>query len=213
MKNSYPFLLLVCFAVHSSFAQVKKQYQQDNSQTMVVVKENLSSDEDILNSLDPDDYGMHQVIRITTETEKTITPKVAPPTRNTESATVIQQPFTTLSDKSPVITTSQKTNVLSDRPVKMKRWSVREKTSDILASKKTAKESSSQTNTSKTSKPTTPILTKKSSTPTSVSTGKGSVSNRSSGSYGKISKRKNPKFKKAKRKKVNRKGFLKCFKF
>ncbi len=51
-----------------AFAQVKKQYQDDTfGQTTVVVKEDQATDLEILNNMDLDDYGMDQVIKITTE--------------------------------------------------------------------------------------------------------------------------------------------------
>lgn len=56
------------FAVQLSFAQVKRQYQDETfSQTTVVIKDDQATDLEVLSQIDLDDVGMDQVIRITTE--------------------------------------------------------------------------------------------------------------------------------------------------
>ena len=68
MKNRISTLLLLLIVSHLSFAQVKRQYQDEVfGQTTVVVKQEAATDADVLNELDIDEIGMHQVIRITTE--------------------------------------------------------------------------------------------------------------------------------------------------
>lgn len=81
-------------------AQVKKQYQDDTfGQTTVVVKEDQATDLEILNSMDLDDYGMDQVIKITTEDirrmeekKKAAAAAVAVTEKKTPKKTVILDP-------------------------------------------------------------------------------------------------------------------------
>ena len=69
MKNLMLILALSVFGYTIANAQVKRQYQDtDHASTMVVVKEDGMTDVDVLNSqFNLNDISMGQVIRITTE--------------------------------------------------------------------------------------------------------------------------------------------------
>ena len=69
MKNILIFLPL--FLTMNVFAQIKEQYQAEASKnTIIVIKENRASDQDILaQNFNLDDYRVGDVIRITTSSE------------------------------------------------------------------------------------------------------------------------------------------------
>ena len=112
MKNRIHTLILLLFAVQLSFAQVKRQYQDEVfSQTIVVVKDDQAQDADILNQFDLDDIGMDQVIRITTEIPEVSTPKT--PVSNPVPKVVASKPIVEMAPE--------------DRKPKAKRWTKRQK--------------------------------------------------------------------------------------
>lgn len=100
-------LLCVLFPFFT-FSQVKKTYQsKDHQQTTVVVKEKQASDLDVLNThFDTDDYGMDQVIRITTEGD------VVPVNTQTQLAQTEQPDF-----KTPIVLESKEEILIEEEPL------------------------------------------------------------------------------------------------
>ncbi len=123
MKNRIATLILLLFAVQLSFAQVKRQYQDEIfSQTTVVVKDDQAQDADILDQFDLDDIGMDQVIRITTDPTKSAVPEPAVPAQSPEVV-----------ETKPTIEVAPE-----DRKPKARRWAKREP--KVVSTKKVAEE-------------------------------------------------------------------------
>lgn len=126
-------LALVSSLSTSAFSQVKRQYQDEAfAQTTVVVKENTthSSDLDILDDqFDIDDFGMHQVIRITTETNRPKSPeKEMQPAQNAETA--VNTTLNTTRKASP--------QIIIDDSAEAPKWVVRNKKTKRAVVKKAA---------------------------------------------------------------------------
>lgn len=175
-----------------AFAQVKKQYQDDTfGQTTVVVKEDQATDLEILNSMDLDDYGMDQVIKITTEDIRRMEEKKNKPAPEAVAVAV--------SDKK-----SPKKTIILD-PTGPERWIPTTKP------RKKAEPVTEVANVEK--KADSPNLggAYKKSTTTSKSSKKSRVSSSKKTRKYKSGKRKNPRFKKKKRKRNKRK--YSCYKF
>ncbi|MEL6866132.1 MAG: hypothetical protein AAFP19_17015 [Bacteroidota bacterium] len=111
MKNTLLTVVLAMVCYHSAHSQVKRQYKDDTfSQTTVVVKEEGSSDQAVLDDIDIDMIGMDQQIRITTEHLKAqeADPKTAEPQAEVILAQV-ETPAPT--EESPASTTSAPTSI------------------------------------------------------------------------------------------------------
>lgn len=123
-KLSIALLCILCPLI--TFSQVKKTYQsKDHQQTTVVIKEKQASDLDVLNThFDADDYGMDQVIRITTEGDVVAVNTQAHPAQseqpdlkapivldNNDEITIEEEPIVAISKKEESIVVETKNKV------------------------------------------------------------------------------------------------------
>lgn len=203
MKNRITTLILLVLAVQLTFAQVKREYQDEVfSQTTVVVKHDKASDKEVLNQYDLDDIGMDQVIRITTEDVVVEEP-------NSNPAPQIKQPEEKPVVSKPVIPVVPEV-APEDRKPKARRWAKRPKKKEVQKEKKQEESVAVAPPEEKRER-----LNKggKAERESKTRSSKKVRSNKSVRKASKKKKRKKRKFKKAKRKKFKKKNKYSCYSF
>ena len=195
MKNRITTLILLVLAVQLTFAQVKREYQDEVfSQTTVVIKHDKASDKDVLDQYDLDNIGMDQVIRITTENIPVEVPESNPTPKITQAEESPRAPEVAPEDRKP----------------KARRWAKRPKKKEVQQEKKPEESIAIATPLEKPDK-----INKggQQERETNARSSKKVRRSKSTRKASKKKKRKNRKFKKVKRKKFKKKNKYSCFSF